>query len=248
MLPLVVLLLDWVPAPANIPAGIDRRVRSDRARGSASSSQEAQFMIGAAGDITCGSAPYPDTASDSCQDDDTAELLTGLDHVLTLGDNQYPTGSHEAYLAYYGARWGEFRDRTSPVPGNHEYGDDPAATPVGYFAYFGDRVKGPDGLGYYGFDLPRGCTPGAEVCWHVVALNSELCFASEGCGPSDGNGPGSRMYRWLERDLAIIRTAGTRARSRSGIIRCSHSPVRAGGPRRCDPCGSSCTRPGSTSC
>ena len=92
----------------------------------------------------------------------------------------------------------------SPLPATTNTREDPNAVPNGYFRYFGDRVRGPDGLGYYSFNLPRGCAPGRDVCWHVIALSSELCFAGGGCGPADDPGdPGSgnRMYRWLRRDL-----------------------------------------------
>jgi hypothetical protein len=64
---------------------------------------------------------------------------------------------------------------------------------------------GSDGLGYYSFDLPAGCTPRDDMCWHFIALNSELCLMSDGCGPAAegvGAGPGNEMYRWLKHDLA----------------------------------------------
>lgn len=88
------------------------------------------------------------------------------------------------------------------MPGNHEYPNGPSSRPKGYFRYFGDRVKGPNRLGYYSYDL--GACP-EDPCWHLIALNSELCFAPGGCraaaDPID-LGPGNKMYRWLGRDLA----------------------------------------------
>jgi hypothetical protein len=63
-------------------------------------------------------------------------------------------------------------------------------------------VKGPDGLGYYSYDV--GACPG-DPCWHLISLNSELCFAAGGCGPAadpSDPGPGNRMYAWLAQDLA----------------------------------------------
>ena len=161
-------------------------------------------VIGAAGDVACASEPAPSDRPDSCQYDDTADLLDGLTAVLVLGDSQYESGDYDAYVKYYGPTWGRYRTRTFPAPGNHEYTEDPNAVPNGYFRYFGDRVRGPDGLGYYSFDLPTGCAPGRGVCWHVIALSSELCFAGGGCGPAadpTDPGPGNRMYRWLRRDL-----------------------------------------------
>ncbi|MGH2670143.1 MAG: metallophosphoesterase family protein [bacterium] len=174
--------------------------------GTASSTSASTYVIGAAGDIVCPSDPYPDTNPDHCQYDDTADLVvgTGLTRVLPLGDDQYNTGSYSAFTTYYDPTWGRVLGKTSPVPGNHEYRQDPSSTPRGYFRYFGDRVKGPDGLGYYSFDLPPDCTPGQGVCWHLIAMPSMLCFADGGCGPaSDLSNPGlgNRMYEWLKQDL-----------------------------------------------
>ena len=80
------------------------------------------------------------------------------DAVLVLGDNQYPAGSVEDYRAEYDqTAWGQLKDRTRPVPGNHEYRTEAAD---GYFSYFGD----PDP--YYAYDA--GCG------WRGYALNSEI--------------------------------------------------------------------------
>jgi hypothetical protein len=165
---------------------------------------QGRWVIGAAGDIACESDPNGAREPGTCQYDDTADLIAdaSLDEVLTLGDNQYETGRYADYLAYFDPTWGAALQNISPVPGNHEYADGPSSRPAGYFRYFGDRVKGPRRLGFYAFDL--GACPD-EPCWHLVALNSELCFAPGGCGPAadpDDPGPGNRMYTWLRRDLA----------------------------------------------
>ena len=68
----------------------------------------------------------PSDRPDSCQYDDTADLLDGLTAVLVLGDGQYETGDYDAYVKYYGPTWGRFRTRTFPAPGNHEYTEDPS--------------------------------------------------------------------------------------------------------------------------
>jgi hypothetical protein len=196
VLGILVLSSSASPAPAEPIGG------AGPSRASAGTS----YVIGAAGDIACPSDPYPGTKPDNCQYDDTADLLARLTLVLALGDNQYDTGSYAAYTTYYDPTWGQYLANTNPVPGNHEYAQDPSSTPGGYFRYFGDRVKGPDGLGYYSFDVPQGCTPGQGVCWHFIALSSELCFASGGCGaPSDPANPGlgNRMHEWLKRDLTV---------------------------------------------
>ena len=84
-------------------------------------SHQRPVVIGAAGDIACASEPAPSDRPDSCQYDDTADLLDGLTAVLVLGDGQYETGDYDAYVKYYGPTWGRYRTRTFPAPGNHEY-------------------------------------------------------------------------------------------------------------------------------
>ena len=191
---LVAVVLTALAAPASAEQLQREEVAAPRAR----------YVIGAAGDIACQSDPYGSDAPSNCQFDDTGDLLkgTGLAEVLTLGDNQYETGSYTAFTNYYDPTWGRAFANTSPVPGNHEYGNDATSRPRGYFRYFGDRVRGPDGLGYYSYDL--GACPD-DPCWHLIALNSELCFAPGGCGPAadpSDPGPGNRMHAWLEADLA----------------------------------------------
>jgi hypothetical protein len=163
-----------------------------------------RYVIVAAGDIACQSDPNGPSEPALCQYDDTGRLIDGprVEEVLALGDIQYETGGYQAFLEYFDPTWGRALANISPVPGNHEYGQDPSSRPGGYFRYFGRRVRGPDGLGYYSYDL--GACPDAP-CWHLIALSSELCFASGGCGPAsdpDDPGPGNRMFAWLQADLA----------------------------------------------
>lgn len=163
-----------------------------------------RYVVAAAGDIACDHGPNGPSSPSTCQYDDTARLIDGGDlaAVLLLGDNQYERGRYAAYLRYFDPTWGRALDVLAPAPGNHEYGNDPSSSPTGYFRYFGHAVRGPDGLGYYAFDV--GACPDAP-CWHVISLNSELCFSAGGCGPAadpDNPGPGNRMYAWLEQDLA----------------------------------------------
>jgi acid phosphatase type 7 len=163
-----------------------------------------RYVIAAAGDIACEHAAYGRRMLSSCQYDDTARLVDGddLSAVLLLGDNQYERGAYAAYRAYFDPTWGRAFDVIAPAPGNHEYDNDPSSRPRGYFRYFGEEAKGPDGLGYYAFDV--GACPNPP-CWHLISLNSELCFAPGGCGPAadpSNPGPGNRMYAWLEQDLA----------------------------------------------
>jgi acid phosphatase type 7 len=100
---------------------------------------------------------------------------------LALGDVAYPRGSAANFEECYGPSWGRFKERTRPVPGNHEYFTEGA---TGYFEYFGEAAGDPE-EGYYSYELGS---------WHVVALNSNC--EEVRCGP------GSPQTRWLEEDLA----------------------------------------------
>ena len=162
------------------------------------------YVIAAAGDIACEGEPNSPASPTLCQYDDTARLIDDRDlsAVLTLGDNQYERGGYRAFNRYLGPTWGRAFDNLRPAPGNHEFGNDPSASPRGYFRYFGGPVRGPDRLGYYSFDV--GACPN-QPCWHLISLNSELCFAAGGCGAADdpsNPGRGNRMHTWLKQDLA----------------------------------------------
>lgn len=192
-----------VPTGAPAPGGSPASLRARRVSLISPSIPDDRWVIGAAGDIVCDSDPNGPAEPDTCQYDDTADLIvrSGLDEVLLLGDNQYETGRYADYLEYFDPSWGRAFANLSPAPGNHEYPGGPSSRPRGYFRYFGDRVKGPHGLGYYSFDL--GACPD-DPCWHLISLNSELCFAPGGCGPAadpSDPGTGNRMYAWLRRDL-----------------------------------------------
>jgi acid phosphatase type 7 len=118
----------------------------------------------------------------STGDEATAGLLAGIDGtVATFGDHAYPKGTHANFAECYEPTWGQFKARTMPSPGNHEY---ETAGASGYFDYFGTAAGDPD-EGYYSYDLGS---------WHLVALNSN-------CGELRC-GPGSPQGRWLEEDLA----------------------------------------------
>ncbi|WP_116051107.1 PKD domain-containing protein [Amycolatopsis palatopharyngis] len=129
------------------------------------------------------------TASDSnCVHARTATMIEQMnpDGVLTLGDNQYESGTLRDYEAYYDTTWGRFLQKTYPTPGNHEYYTDA----VGYKQYYGSRAT-PDGKTYYSFDLGG---------WHFVALDSNLEI-----------GQGSAQLAWLQDDLAANSSSCTAA-------------------------------------
>jgi acid phosphatase type 7 len=130
-------------------------------------------VIVAAGDIA-------DCSSDG--DEATARLVGGMEGtVLTLGDNAYEDGTAQDFSECYEPTWGQFKERTRPAPGNHDYETEGASA---YFDYFGEAAGEP-GKGYYSYDLGQ---------WHIVALNSNC--EDVGCGAS------SPQLRWLEADLA----------------------------------------------
>ena len=96
--------------------------------------------------------------------------------VFTSGDNAYFNATAADFNNCYAPRWGRFRGRTYPSPGNHEY----QVSPSPYFDYFGDRA-GPRGAGFYSYELGN---------WHIISLNSNVAV-----------GPGQEQYVWLQRDL-----------------------------------------------
>lgn len=131
-------------------------------------------LVGA-GDIAMCDAPGADL---------TARLLDRLPGtVFTAGDNAYMSGAAAEFERCYQPTWGRHRDRTRPIPGNHDYGTLGAAP---YFSYFGSRA-GPSGLGYYSYTVGP---------WLVVALNSEIDVSAT-----------SGQVQWLRAELASQRQA-----------------------------------------
>jgi acid phosphatase type 7 len=113
----------------------------------------------------------------------TASVLKRLPAtILALGDLAYPDGSKADFHGCYDRTWGRYKDRTKPVPGNHEYRSLDAEP---YFAYWGERAGKPR-RGYYSFDV------GA---WHLIALDSNIEATRN-----------SVQGRWLRRDLLKTRT------------------------------------------
>jgi acid phosphatase type 7 len=112
-------------------------------------------------------------------DEATARLLATIPGtVFTTGDNAYEEGTLQQYQECYGPNWGQYKDRTRPAPGNHEYMTTDGS---GYYTYFGDAA-GLRGKGYYSYDLAG---------WHIVVLNSSV-----------DAGPESEQAQWLQQDLA----------------------------------------------
>jgi hypothetical protein len=132
-------------------------------------------------------------------DENTASVVNGLaGTVVTLGDNVYPNGTLTEFTSCYAPSWGQFKARTRPTPGNHDY-NTPGAT--GYFDYFNGagNQTGPAGdrsRGYYSFDLGT---------WHIVVLNSE-CETTTGLWLKGGCAAGSAQETWFKADLAAATT------------------------------------------
>lgn len=111
---------------------------------------------------------------DNDNDEATAKLLDNIPGtVFVLGDNVYLDGNDREFAECYHPTWGRHKNRTKPVPGNHEYFT-PGAT--GYFKYFNNIPS------YYAYDLGD---------WRIYALNSEIDVS-----------PTSEQVSWLKDDLA----------------------------------------------
>ena len=183
-------------------------------------------VIGAAGDIACDPTAVgfnfgQGTATD-CRAADTVKLLTGVDAVLPLGDEQYNCGGLAAFEQSYGPTWGTKKAISYPVPGDREYttsvdaqytgGTDcpsPGNGGAGYQQYFsssggvfGSAVPSPVNVnastGYYSYNLGS---------WHVIALNTSPCALSN----PGFYAAGSAQDVWLKNDLATHQSQCTLA-------------------------------------
>jgi acid phosphatase type 7 len=136
--------------------------------------QPGEVILLAAGDIA---------DCDNEGDEETAELLAQYPQatIASLGDTVYESGTTTEFAQCYDPTWGQFKNRTRPAVGNHEYkttGADP------YFEYFGQTAGEPD-KGYYSYDLGE---------WHIIVLNSN-------CSKAGGCKAGNPQVRWLIQDL-----------------------------------------------
>jgi peptidoglycan/xylan/chitin deacetylase (PgdA/CDA1 family) len=166
-------------------------------------------VIGSAGDIACdpSSSGYNNGQGNNgvCVAASTATLLTGMDAVLPLGDDQYNCGGVSAFEQAYGPTWGVKRAITYPVPGDKDWAtsggtDCPTTAGAGYQQYFSSSggafgsplpsvVNVDPSTAYYSYNLGS---------WHIIALNTSPCVL---------NNPGfcaagSAQDLWLQNDLA----------------------------------------------
>jgi hypothetical protein len=180
---------------------------------------EKPVIVVAAGDIaTCSGTG----------DEATAKLVGATDGatVLTLGDNAYPHGTAQDFEQCYEPTWGQFKERTRPIPGNHEYETEGAR---GYFDYFGEATGDPD-EGYYSYEL---------ASWHIGAFNSNCGEAEIRCGP------GSAQTKWLKEDLAANADEGQCTLAYS-TIRASAQGKSTAAPLSWSRCGKHFMRRGQT--
>ena len=149
--------------------------------------------VAAAGDISTGTTTGGNL--------ETSNLVISLKPtaVITMGDNQYDSGSAADFTKYFAPTWGRFKKIIHPSPGHHEYYTDHTAS--GYYGYFGAAANNSSQPnctasceGYYSFNLGT---------WHLVALNTNhyisnpkaIC-AFVACDAS------SAQIAWLNKDLA----------------------------------------------
>lgn len=123
-----------------------------------------------------------DIAGDAKDATATADLIRAAhpDAVVALGDQAYPDGSASDYANKYDPTWGFLKDRTHPVPGNHDY---KTADAAGYVGYFGAQnvTNSVDGGLYYAWDVGNG--------WRAYAVNTEISTSG-------------KQLTWLRDDVA----------------------------------------------
>ncbi|MGB2669165.1 MAG: metallophosphoesterase [Candidatus Acidiferrum sp.] len=174
VLPLFVQLGLAACSPPPHPSILERRVDPFP---STTSPNGKTFILVGAGDIA--SCKYPEGARATAK---LIERIPGT--VFAAGDLAYESGSPGEFQNCYDTTWGEFKGRTKPALGNHEYVN---PTANGYFAYWGAQA-GPAGMGYYSYDLGS---------WHIVVLNTNCYSKTMG-----GCAVGSPQEIWLRKDLA----------------------------------------------
>jgi chitodextrinase len=155
-------------------------------------------IITAAGDIACDptNSSFLGTATE-CQQRATAKVVTGINPtaVITMGDNQYESGTLTNFNSSFDPSWGTFKVKIHPSIGNHEGGQ--GGSNSGYFDYYNGvgvqaGAAGNRSQGYYSYNIGK---------WHLIALNSN-CGTYLFNGSSTGCQAGSPQDTWLKADLA----------------------------------------------
>jgi chitodextrinase len=112
---------------------------------------------------------------------ETAKLIDQIkpNHILTVGDNQYDSGTLTEFKNHYDKSWGKYKSITHPATGNHEWEDNLN----GYRSYFGAQAY-PQGKPYYSWDAGD---------FHFVSFDSQKLYDT---------GSDSTQLNWLKADLA----------------------------------------------
>ncbi len=113
----------------------------------------------------------------------TANLADTLPGPIALvGDVVQGNGSWNSFINCFDNQWGRHKDRSFPIPGNHEW-NTPGAEP--FYRYYGNRAGTP-GQGWISYTVGD---------WRVIGLDTN-CWEIEGCAV------GSPQYQWLDAELA----------------------------------------------
>lgn len=120
----------------------------------------------------------------------TAQIVAGEAGTVMAGGDLTGHGTAQELTDCYDPTWGQFKNRTKPILGNHDY---LVSGAVPTFNYFGPVL--PPGRGYYSFN---------QAGWHIIVLNTN-------CSHVGGCGVGSPQEQWLRADLAANPTRCTLA-------------------------------------
>ena len=209
-------------------------------------------VIGAAGDVACASEPSPSDRPDSCQYDDTADLLDRAHGGPRPRRQPVRDGGLRRVREVLRSDVGQVprahvpRSRQPRVHGGSQ------RRPERLLPVLRRPGAGTRRARLLQLRPPRGMRTGSRrvLARHRAVLGALLRRRRMRAGPGPGRprpgqpdvpvAPATTSYR--------IRTPTTRARSRSGTIRCSRSPTGAARRRGPDRCGSCSTRLGPTSC
>jgi chitodextrinase len=120
-------------------------------------------------------------ALDKADHYETAKLIDQIkpNYVMTVGDNQYNSGTISEFRAHYDKSWGRYKSITRPATGNHEWEDQLR----GYKEYFG-AIAYPQGKPYYSWEAGE---------FHFVSVDSM---------PLYDTGSDSTQVNWVKADLA----------------------------------------------
>ena len=120
-----------------------------------------------------------------CRQQYVGDMVTAQnpDAFLALGDIQYHDGRMDALMQSYDKAFGTLKDRTYPVPGDHDY---LTANGADYYKYFGDNANQQD-KGTYAYRMGD---------WLILAINTINCSPYYPCGP------GSQTERFIAGALA----------------------------------------------